>query len=152
MADPVGLGKARGPEARLADLGKDSNKQEGRGHLPSCKQNRVREGALWSKVRSICRENKEQLARVTQGENGEKMESVEIKRVIKLKFKFISKYEVIEPKIFFPISLWLPGSSKPQFIFICNRFAQPSFNLVGTRVDARSQAAPTSHEEYKIQV
>lgn len=73
----------------------------------------LREGdwrGLWNKVRSICRENKEQLVRVIQGENGEKRENVEIKRVIKLKFKFISKYGVIEPKILFPISLWLPGS------------------------------------------
>lgn len=69
-----------------------------------------------------------------------------LERGIKLTNKLISKCEVIESKILFPILLWLPGSSKPPL----HPVATDLFGLVlrcrlgRARVGARSQAAPQS--------
>lgn len=71
----MGPGKARDLEARPADTGMDSDKQQGRGGLMSHRQSRTREtwrprlgAGLWNKVRSVRWGNKEPMVRVTEGE------------------------------------------------------------------------------------
>lgn len=80
--------------------------------------------------------NKEPLVRVIGRENEEKGR---VGRGIKLKYKLISDYEVLETEILFPILLWLSGSSKPHFTFSSNRLVQPRFEVSSGQGQGRCQ-------------
>lgn len=64
---------------------------------------------------------------------------------VKPMFKLIPKCRVREPNISFHILPWLPGSSKPPFLFCGAGLARPGFAPVETRAVSGSQAAPSSH-------